>query len=646
MCGIAGFLSDSPLNASGEEQRILHAMTKAIAHRGPDSTDTWLDPETGVALGHLRLAILDLSKEGAQPMASACGRFVLIYNGETYNHLSLRQTLAERHPDIRWRGHSDTETLLAGITRWGLESTLRQAHGMFALALWDRQDRSLTLARDRMGEKPLYYGRIGPNWVFGSELKALHPFPGFSRTPDPAAVAAFLQLGYVPEGHCIHAGIHKVAPGTMVTLHAKDPSPTTHAYETFQDIVSKARTARSTQTATTPQDIETTLMQVIDEQMLSDVPLGCFLSGGIDSSLVASLMQAQRARPVQTFAIGFDVARFNEAPHAAEVARHLGTEHTEFILSDRDALNVVPDLPDIYDEPFADSSQIPTALLCREARKMVTVALSGDGGDEVFGGYNRHVLGPDLLRKMQRLPRSVRRGGAWLAQMVGPMAGRENSWARRLASRAGLPVTAVDKITRLAPALRHAEGISDLYAHFIATFPNPSDVMSGAAATWQPSLNLPGDLSDRDWMMAMDSVGYLPGDILVKVDRAAMSTSLETRAPFLDARVIAAAWALPDEARIRQKTGKAVLRDILARHVPTAITERPKQGFAVPVDRWLRGGLKDWGAHLLSNRDLLESLGLETRAAARLWQDHQSERASHGQKLWTLLMLLAWQQNV
>lgn len=649
MCGIAGILAPRAQGSAFISERILRAMATALAHRGPDAEGIWLDAETGIGLAHRRLSILDLSPAGGQPMVSSSGRSVLVFNGEIYNHQAIRADLAAAGAAHTWRGHSDTETLLAAIAAWGIEKALRGVQGMFALALWDRKEEALILARDRMGEKPLYLARCDGGWAFGSELKALRAAPGFRPRLDHGAISAFLAFGYVPEGQCIYQDVSKVPPGCFVRIDRAAPRTAVHTYHAFDNIVAEALHDRSARGAAEHpllvREMEETLSSVIDEQMLSDVPLGCFLSGGIDSSLVAALMQAQRETPIRSFSIGFDVAHLNEAPHAAKVARHLGTDHAEFILSEEDALAVVSDLPRIYSEPFADSSQIPTVLLCREARRAVTVALTGDGGDEVFGGYNRHILGPGLLHRARRLPRWLLRAGARTATGVERLRVRNETVLRRLTGALGLPVTTIDKLARLGAALAHLDDIPSLYRHLITTFDDPSEILGQQTLSVASVLQPPSAFSHleaAEWMMAMDTAGYLPGDILVKVDRAAMSASLETRAPFLDSRVVAASWRLPPEARIRGRSGKAILRDILERHVPRATTDRPKQGFAVPIDRWLRGALRSWADELLGNEEHIALAGLDSSALAALWQHHLAGKANHGQKLWTVLMLLAW----
>lgn len=637
MCGICGVLS------SGSDASLVgtaRTMADALRHRGPDDAGVWADPNRGVALGHRRLSIVDLSPAGAQPMMSPCGRYVIAFNGEIYNHLTMRDHLAQVGAAPEWRGSSDTETLLAAISHWGLRDALRRAFGMFALALWDKQEWQIHLARDRIGEKPLYFARLSDGWAFGSELKALLTVPNFEAYLCGEAVSTYLSYGYVPDTQCIFKNVQKVQPGHVTSVSLATIAHVTQPYETFGALLDGALARCATTQNGGLDGLETTLGNVIEEQILSDVPLGCFLSGGVDSSLVAALMQSRSTHPIRTFAIGFNEARFNEAPHAAAVAQYLGTEHTEFILSEQDALGVITDLPKIYDEPFADSSQIPTVLLCREARNSVTVVLTGDGGDEVFGGYNRHVIGPRLLARLQRVPCGLQRSAGWVVSALAPAITPENGWPRRFASRMRLPVTALDKAAKLAPHLGDINDLPDLYQHFTRGIHNPKDLMQYGTTVTAPEPAFP--VEGAEWMMAMDSVTYLPGDILVKVDRAAMAASLETRAPFLDARVITAAWELPLEMKIADGKGKQALRSILDRHVPRNLIERPKQGFAIPLDRWLRGALRQWGESLLSDEDLVDLAGLKPTAIHELWKLHQSGNANNGTKLWTILMLLDW----
>jgi asparagine synthase (glutamine-hydrolysing) len=637
MCGICGFL----LPTDGIELvSATRKMTDTLRHRGPDDKGIWVDQDAGVALGHRRLSITELGLAGAQPMTSPCGRYIIAFNGEIYNHLALRDDLAAEGVAPGWRGTSDTETLLAALVHWGIRESLCRAQGMFALAFWDRQAEKLHLARDRMGEKPLYLARLSGGWAFGSELKALLVAPDFEAKLCQDAVTSYLAYGYVPDTQCIFQNVQKISPGHVTTVSLVDAFDATYPFQTFTDLVDKGLAKRSTGNPDELDRLESTLGQVVEEQMLSDVPLGCFLSGGVDSSLIAALMQSRSTLPVRTFAIGFSEERFNEAPHAAAVARHLGTEHTEFILSEQDALGVITDLQDIYDEPFADSSQIPTVLLCREAREAVTVALTGDGGDEVFGGYNRHIIGPKLLSKVKRMPVSLQRSLGRVITTCGSVFIPEDGWLRSIASTMRLPLTAFDKAVQLAPYLGEIDNLQELYQHFVRSTQNPSELLNNENVPI--FLDLTSSLQGAEWMMAMDSMTYLPGDILVKVDRAAMAASLETRAPFLDSRVICAAWGLPLQMKISGGKGKQVLRSILDRHVPRDLIERPKQGFAIPLDRWLRGELRTWAEAILSDHALIDLAGLKRSAVSGLWINHQDRSANNGTELWTILMLLDW----
>ena len=637
MCGICGFLRPTE---GIELDGAIRKVTNTLRHRGPDDQGIWVDQDAGMALGHRRLSITELGPAGAQPMTSPCGRFVIAFNGEIYNHLALRDDLSVEGVAPGWRGTSDTETLLAALVCWGIRETLCRAHGMFALAVWDRQAKKLHLARDRMGEKPLYLTRLSDGWAFGSELKALLVAPGFEAKLCQDAVTSYLAYGYVPDTQCIFQNVRKISPGHVTTLSLVDAFDVTHPFQTFTDLVDKGLATCSTSNPDKLAHLESTLGQVVEEQMLSDVPLGCFLSGGVDSSLIAALMQSRSTLPVRTFAIGFSEERFNEAPHAAAVARHLGTEHTEYILSEQDALGVITDLHHIYDEPFADSSQIPTALLCREARKAVTVALTGDGGDEVFGGYNRHIIGPKFLSKVKRVPVGLRRSVGRVITSCESTFIPENGWLRHMAAKMRLPLTAFDKLVQLAPYLGEIENLQELYKHFTRSMQNPTDLLINRNVPISPDFTL--SLQGAEWMMAMDSMTYLPSDILVKVDRAAMAASLETRAPFLDSRVISAAWGLPLQMKISGGKGKQVLRSILDRHVPRDLIERPKQGFAIPLDRWLRGELRTWAETMLSDHTLIDLAGLKRCAVSELWINHQARSANNGTKLWTILMLLNW----
>lgn len=618
-------------------------MADRIAHRGPDDHGVWTDAKAGIALGHRRLAILDLSPAGHQPMRSAAGRYMLVYNGEIYNHLDLRKQLEASNAAPPWRGHSDTETLLAGIEAWGVDATLKRIIGMFAIALWDHERRELWLARDRLGEKPLYYGWQGDAFLFGSELKALRAHPAFNAAVDRGALALMLRHNYVPEPYSIWQGIRKLPPGSWLRLRQGDREPHVAAFWSLADVVDNGtRHPFQGGDAEAMGALERVLGAAVERQMVADVPLGALLSGGIDSSLVTALMQARCARPVRTFTIGFHEKAFDEAGYAHQIAAHLGTEHTELYLSAHDALALVPQLPAIYDEPFADSSQMPTHLVMKLASQHVTVALSGDGGDELFGGYNRYVLGPKVLNRIGWMPQSVRRlAGAALTALPAATMNRVFALPGRMA---GIAFPG-DKAHKLGQRLRGLRDMDDLFTSLAKEWSDAPNLVMEAA--------IPPNLFDqRDhWpiihdpvarMMALDSLTYLPGDILTKVDRAAMAVSLETRAPFLDRDVVEFAWTLPMRLKLRDGKGKWLLRQLLDRYVPRALIERPKQGFGIPLDDWLRGPLREWAEHLLAEQRLHHEGYFDPVPIRKAWQRHARGEASYGYRLWSVLMFQAW----
>lgn len=656
MCGLTGILA--PQNQATEGLRhLVHAMTSPLVHRGPDAGDIWVGD--GIALGHRRLSILDLSPAGAQPMRSACGRYVVAYNGEIYNHLDLRRELDTVFAAPEWRGHSDTETLLAGIAHWGLDDTLSRAAGMFAIALWDRRDRRLSLARDRIGEKPLYWGWAGSSVVFGSELKALRAHPDFPRDICRQALAQYLRSAYVPAPRSIHPGVYKLEPGCILTIDGAPPAAPPHGplrpgeshgslsirrYWSLNEMIEEGARSQFTSESEALSTVDEVLRQAVRRQMVADVPLGAFLSGGIDSSLIVALMQAQSSRSVQTFTVGFENPAFNEAPFAAAVARHLGTDHTELTVTETEAREVIPLLPDMYDEPFADSSQIPTHLVCKAARRTVTVALSGDAGDELFGGYNRYFWGPRIWQRLNWMPYPVRRGlGRGIAAL--PV----NAWDRLGAFIGGRVTRPGDKAHRLAARLRDIRTMDDLYRSLVSEWPAEHMVL-GLGKAGQTLLDDPlpavldGDASAR--MMAQDMRTYLPDDILCKVDRAAMAISLETRVPFLDPDFLAASARLPTQMKIRDGQGKWALRQILYRHVPRDLIERPKTGFGIPVGEWLRGPLRSWAEDLLSEENLRRDGLIDPAPVRQAWAEHLSGRRDWTHRLWIILMLMAWRERV
>ncbi|MCW5200227.1 asparagine synthase (glutamine-hydrolyzing) [Desulfobulbus sp. F4] len=637
MCGIAGILENA---ADDALRQHVQGMTDTLLHRGPDDGGIWTDAAAGIALGHRRLAILDLSPAGHQPMHSVTGRYAIVFNGEIYNHLKLRRRL----PNQSWRGHSDTETLLSCIEAWGIEATLERSIGMFAFAVWDRDDRVLTLARDRIGEKPLYYGWQGELFLFASELKAIKAHPLFKPEIDRDALTLLLLYNYIAAPFSIYKGICKLIPGTLLRIPVGQGLFTAQSksywslLETAQTGTHKSFSGSETEMLT---GLEQCLSDAVASQQVADVPLGAFLSGGIDSSLIVALMQARSSRPVKTFTIGFSEAEYNEAEHALSVARHLGTEHTEFHLSSAQALDVIPLLPMCYDEPFADSSQIPTALICQQARRHVTVALSGDGGDELFGGYNRYFWGPRIWHKVSWLPLTIRRLLANLITVLSPQ-----QWDRlaQTAGKSGMLLG--DRAHKLAARLNCVRDMDDLYLNLVSEWretascvrdgAEPETLLSRRRADW-PDMQ-PPELR----MMCLDALTYLPDDILVKVDRAAMAASLETRTPFLDKNVVEFAWSLPLAMKIRNDQGKWALRQLLYKYVPRQLVERPKQGFGVPLAAWLRGPLRDWAEALLDEARLRREGYFQPEPIRQRWQEHLSGRRNWEYSLWSVLMFQAW----
>lgn len=648
MCGIAGLFRPGGGDAAalaGNARR----MTETLQHRGPDAEGIWTNAAAGVALGHRRLSILELSDAGAQPMRSACGRFTVTFNGEIYNHLDLRAELEACGRAPNWRGHSDTETLLYAVQQWGVAEALRRFNGMFAFALWDEKDQTLTLGRDRFGEKPLFYGWCGRDLVFASELKALAAHEHWSPTLDRSALTSFMRYSYVPAPLTIWREIKKLPSASLVTFALNAPvgvMPEPVAYWSLRKHVAAAQSARITDEAEAIAELQRLLSAAIKRQCLSDVPLGAFLSGGIDSSTIVALMQAQSARPVQTFTIGFSEGAFDEAGDARKVADHLGTSHTELRVDPKTAMEVIPKLPRMYDEPFADSSQIPTHLVAALARRHVTVALSGDAGDELFGGYNRHVWGGRLNARLGRMPAPLRRA---LGGVLGSIAPEPMGTIARLAQPllpARLHVRrAGDQAAKLARIIG-SQSFDDMYRLLCSIDADPArTVLQGEeTGSWADDemgrLTAPLDPLDR--MTLADSLSYLTDDILQKVDRAAMSVSLETRVPFLDKDVVEFAAKVAPSMKVRDGRGKWLVRQVLYQHVPAALVDRPKAGFSIPLDDWLRGPLRSWACDLLSP-ERLKSQGLFDAARVELMlSQHMSRRSNHGYRLWNVLMAQAW----
>ena len=622
MCGICGILAPG---AEAELERALQGMVAQLRHRGPDDAGIWTDPDAGLGLGHTRLAILDLSAAGHQPMVSTDGRWVISYNGEIYNAGELAIELRDR--GCRFRGHSDTEVLLEAIAAWGIERSLTRANGMFALAAWDRRERQLILARDRLGKKPLYYWRSGRCLVFASELKALRAYPGFRAEIDRDALAQFLRFGWLPGPRTIYHGVAKLPPGTSLAtqadpaIDAQQPQP----YWSARDVAARLTSAPfqgSFDDALA--ELDALLADAVTGRMVADVPLGALLSGGVDSSLMVAMMQRFADRPVQTFTIGFRERKWDEAPAARAVAGHLGTAHTELYVSANDALEVIPELPRIYDEPFADPSELPTVLVTRLARSAVTVALSGDGADETFGGYGRYRRVLRRWESLRRWPLASRRAVAGLRDLLP----RTGGLARRLE---GI----------------EAAGAGGLYALERGRWPKPTELVPGAAAILDPMDRpelWPAGLPPAQIMMYLDLSGYLPDNGLVKIDRASMAVGLELRSPLLDHRVVELAMRLPLAHRLAPDGGKLLLRRLLERYVPPALVDRPKQGFTPPLAAWLRGPLRGWAEELLGEKRLEEGGMLNTRLVRRLWRQHQDGQRGYSQLLWHILMFQAWDE--
>ena len=644
MCGIVGFLGSSGV---GDEALagLAEKMSACLAHRGPDDRGTWVDDRVGLGFGHRRLSILDLSPAGHQPMLSHCGRYVLTFNGEIYNYLDLRRELEASGAVKSWRGSSDTEVILAAITNWGIGATLERMTGMFALAVWDRAESTLHIARDRLGEKPLYYGWLAGSFVFASELKALRVHPRWQGRIDRGALSLFLRHGYVPAPFSISQGISKLVPGTYLSVR-RDGTRRETTYWSAREVAEQGAADPFAGTeAEAVEELERLLFGAVGRQMVADVPLGAFLSGGVDSSTVVALMQAQSSQPVQTFTIGFREESHNEAEHAKAVARHLGTDHTELYVTAAEARNTVPRLPELYDEPFSDASQIPTFLVAQLARRKVTVSLSGDGGDELFGGYNRYFIGRGVWNKLGWLPPSVRRVAASAITTASPA-----QWQSVLAPFARLSPDHLryakpgEKLHKLASVLAAGEP-DDIYRGLTSQWKDPASVVlfGSEPATMVTDRSRWARLSDfTQRMMFLDLTSYLPDDILVKVDRAAMAVSLETRVPLLDPEVVRFAWRVPLSMKLRDGQGKWLLRQVLYRHVPRELIERPKSGFDVPIGDWLRGPLRDWAESLLDEARIRREGFFDPRPIREKWDQHLSGRRDWQGPLWNILMFQAW----
>lgn len=645
MCGIAGFWDRSNAFSDDHLKDIAARMANTLSHRGPDDFGTWVDAEAGIALGHRRLAVIDLSPLGRQPMHSADKRYVVIFNGEIYNYQHLRRELIGLGHSFA--GNSDTEVLLAAILQWGPEDTLARLNGMFAFALWDRRQRTLWLSRDRFGEKPLYYGLVGDTFLFGSELKALRAHPLFHCDIDRSALTLYVRYNYIPAPYSIFRGVYKLPPGAVLRFGLSDRKPRVSTYWSFRKAVERgaANPFRGSPEEAVV-ELEDLLRDAIKIRMVADVAVGAFLSGGIDSSTTVALMQAQSSHPVKTFTIGFHEEDYNEAQHARAVAEHLGTAHTELYVTPEEAREVIPRLPSLYDEPFADPSQIPTHLVCRLARQSVTVALSGDAGDELFGGYARYPAAFEVWQQMSRTSGWARKVAARMATLLPP-----HTWDRLLGiARPLLPEmlrrNPGQKLHRLADITRSRRS-EEVYHRFMSYWDKPSTLIIGGAEP--PTLfsapeRVPNLPSFFEHMMYLDTLTYLPDDILVKVDRASMGVSLEVRVPFLDPRVVELAWRLPLSLRIREGISKWILRKILYQYVPRELVERPKMGFGVPIGEWLVGPLRPWAESLLDERRLCNEGFFVPEIVRQIWREHQAGSRDWQYQLWGILMFQAWHE--
>lgn len=641
MCGIAGYLSTNTYSI-----KHLEEMINAIAHRGPDHMGIWTDNNNGIGLAHRRLSIVDLSPAGNQPMQAVSQRYIIVFNGEIYNHLKLRQELEKTHKVSFWRGHSDTETLLAGLDAWGIENTFKRCIGMYAIAIWDKTINQLTLVRDRFGEKPLYYGWQGKTFLFGSELQALCKHPAFQANIDRDALNLYMRYNYIPAPYSIYKGIYKLLPGSMLNVSLQQYKQSASIYWSGMNAALNGKQSPFCGTANDAiKTLDTLLKDSIYQQMMADVPLGAFLSGGIDSSTVVAIMQTQSSRPIKTFSIGFHESLYNEAAHAKKVAQHLGTDHIEWYITPNDCVTLIPRLTTLYDEPFADSSQIPTFLVAQLAKQHVTVSLSGDAGDELFAGYNRYNLTQNAWYKLSKIPRSMRQLIANIITLVSPNTWNRFSYLLQALLPKYLQQTNIGEKLHKTAGIITANSISQVHHQLVSSWQNPEAIVIGGTEPITPITNTALDFSafnDIERMMLLDLLTYLPDDILCKVDRAAMGVSLETRIPFLDHRVVEFAWKLPMEYKLREGQTKWALRQVLYQYVPKELIERPKMGFGVPIDSWLRGALRDWAEDLLDEKRLRRDGYFNPSPIRKKWSEHLSGKRNWQHQLWNVLIFNQW----
>lgn len=642
MCGITGFIPAEKLSKQSINTIVLK-MTNQIASRGPDSFGSWVDDHARIGFGHRRLAILDLSNAGHQPMESSCGRYILTFNGEIYNHLDIRKSLESKSHFFKWNGLSDTETLLKLIEAYGPEKALNELNGMFAFGLWDKKNNQLFLARDRIGEKPLYFGWVNNSFVFASELKAIKAYPGFENPINSSALAKFMQLKYVPTPFSIYENIYKLEPGKYINVSLNNfqtKDIVSKTYWSLDDEIKNSKRYLLSSSQNTLKQFHNLLSSSINSQMISDVPLGAFLSGGIDSSLIVSLMQELSPHPIKSFTIGFNEDEFNEADYAKKVAAHIGTDHHELIVTPELAMDCIPLLPNIYDEPFADSSQIPTYLLSRFAKNHVSVVLSGDGGDELFAGYNRYLWAPQIWKKISKAPNLIQK---ILINLGSRFSSRQwNSLLKYMdVDQPG------EKIYKVCNALKNSESFNLFFLNLIAEQNPYENLLINSSSTQNlfhdtPLLDNKVNLSNLENMMRIDSLNYLPDDILCKVDRAAMSVGLETRVPFLDKNLISFAWRLSSENKIYNGQGKYILRQLLRQYVPSHLIERPKTGFGVPIGFWLRGPLRGWAEELLDFNNIKNSGHFNPIIVKQIMDEHTSGKKDWSSCLWSILMFQSW----
>jgi len=649
MCGITGFYS----NSLSTYNNVIEKMNSAISHRGPDTVGIWKDKNSGMVLGHQRLSIIDLSEAGNQPMKSSSGRYILSYNGEVYNHLEIRKELIENNANIRWQSNSDTETLVEAIEFWGIENALKKIDGMFAFGLWDLKMRCLVLVRDRIGEKPLYYGwqrkTTDKVFLFGSELKALKAHPEFNGEINRGAIALQLRHNYIPAPYSIYRDIYKLLPGHFLVLTESDlkegllTEPKCY-WSSTETAINGNNNQLKYSKSDIQKELEKRLVSSVRKQMISDVPLGAFLSGGIDSSTIVSIMQSQSNQSIKTFTIGFNENQYNEAKSAKKIAKHLNTDHTELYVSSKKAIDVIPKLSNIYDEPFSDSSQIPTFLVSQLTKQSVKVALSGDGGDELFCGYNRYVISKKYWTALQLIPKLLRKSASIALQFLSI-----EDWNKisKILPNLSKYSNFGDKVHKGANVLT-ANNLFDLYYMLSSHWQNPTEVVinSNEPETFltknKPELF---GLDSQQQMMALDFITYLPNDILVKIDRAAMASSLETRVPFLDHKLIEFVWKIPHSLKYRNGQGKWILKEILNQYVPRNLTDKPKMGFGVPIGAWLREPLRDWAENLLNQKKLQEEGYFNSELVRKKWLEHLSGRRNWQYDLWNVLMFQSWIDN-